>query len=104
MSKSKQPLPTMDDIVAYLNNNSGKVGKREIARAFNVRGDDRVKLKEMLKSHTDCTHFLGFFLIFITIVTFAPFKAHLLTFVNIFGGYILKAPVKQLETVDIITL
>ena len=49
MSKSKQPLPTMDDIVAYLNNNSGKVGKREIARAFNVRGDDRVKLKEMLK-------------------------------------------------------
>lgn len=39
----------MEDIVSFLNENPGKVGKREIARAFHVRGDDRAQLKEMLK-------------------------------------------------------
>ena len=48
MTKKKAPLPTMEDIVSFLNDNPGKVGKKEIARAFNIRGDDRVKLKEML--------------------------------------------------------
>ena len=38
----------MEDIVSFLNENPGKVGKKEIARAFNIRGDDRIKLKEML--------------------------------------------------------
>lgn len=50
MSKLPPPLPSMEDLVAFLNDNPGKVGKREIARAFHVRGDDRVKLKEMLKT------------------------------------------------------
>ena len=49
MSKSKAPLPGMDDIIAFLNDNPGKVGKREIARAFHIKGDDRAKLKDMLK-------------------------------------------------------
>ncbi len=49
MTAKKQPLPTMEDIVSFLNENPGKVGKREIARAFHVRGDDRAQLKEMLK-------------------------------------------------------
>lgn len=48
MTKKKAPLPTMEDIVSFLNENPGKVGKKEIARAFNIRGDDRIKLKEML--------------------------------------------------------
>ncbi|HAW34321.1 MAG TPA: ribonuclease R, partial [Alphaproteobacteria bacterium] len=48
MSKSKAPLPGMDDLIAFLNENAG-AGKREIARAFHVKGDDRAKLKEMLK-------------------------------------------------------
>lgn len=39
----------MEDIISFLNENPGKVGKREIARAFHVRGDDRAQLKEMLK-------------------------------------------------------
>lgn len=38
----------MDDIVSFLNDNAGRVGKKEIARAFHIRGDDRIKLKEML--------------------------------------------------------
>lgn len=49
MSKSKAPLPGMSEIIAFLNDNPGKVGKREIARAFHVKGDDRAKLKDMLK-------------------------------------------------------
>ncbi len=49
MSKSKAPLPAMSEIIAFLNDNPGKVGKREIARAFHIKGDDRAKLKEMLK-------------------------------------------------------
>lgn len=48
MSKTKAPLPGMDDLVAFLNENAG-VGKREIARAFHIKGDDRAKLKDMLK-------------------------------------------------------
>ncbi len=48
MTKRKAPLPTMDDIVSFLNDNAGRVGKKEIARAFHIRGDDRIKLKEML--------------------------------------------------------
>ena len=49
MSKSKAPLPGMSEIIAFLNDNPGKVGKREIARAFHIKGEDRAKLKEMLK-------------------------------------------------------
>ena len=37
-------------------------------------------------------------------VAYAPFKAHLLAFVNILRRNILKAPVKLFKTVDIITL
>ncbi|MBR4127475.1 MAG: ribonuclease R [Alphaproteobacteria bacterium] len=49
MTKAKAPFPSMDDLVAYLNDNPGKVGKRELARAFHIKGDDRLKLKDMLK-------------------------------------------------------
>ena len=58
----------------------------------------------MLKSYSDSAHFLRFILAFIAIVAYAPFKAHLLTFVNIVRRNILKAPVKLFETVYIITL
>ena len=49
MTKAKTPFPSMDDLVAYLNDNPRKVGKRELARAFHIKGDDRLKLKDMLK-------------------------------------------------------
>ncbi|MBR1777972.1 MAG: ribonuclease R [Alphaproteobacteria bacterium] len=49
MTKAKAPFPGMEEIVAYLNDNPGKVGKRELARAFHIKGDDRVQLKNMLK-------------------------------------------------------
>ncbi|AWM87296.1 ribonuclease R [Microvirga sp. 17 mud 1-3] len=49
-SKSSQaPLPTREDVVAFISKSQGKVGKREIARAFNVQGGDRIWLKQLLK-------------------------------------------------------
>jgi ribonuclease R len=41
-------LPTKDEIVRLLAESEGKVGKREIARAFNVKGDDRIELKRLI--------------------------------------------------------
>ncbi len=51
MAKKKQPaaLPSRQDILNYIAENPGKVGKREIARAFNVGAEHRVALKGLLR-------------------------------------------------------
>ena len=49
MVKKQAPIPSMDELMAYLSQQSGKVGKREVARAFGLKGDDKVVLKQMLK-------------------------------------------------------
>ena len=52
MAKSRRrgaPFPTKDQIVAFIRDNPSRVGKREIARAFNVTGADRIPLKALLK-------------------------------------------------------
>jgi ribonuclease R len=41
--------PTRDDILKYIAENPDRSGKREIARAFSLRGDDRVWLKHLLQ-------------------------------------------------------
>jgi ribonuclease R len=44
-------LPTRDDILKFVETSSGKVGKvgkREIARAFGIKGSDRIGLKALL--------------------------------------------------------
>ena len=43
------PLPTKEQIVEFVRSSAGKVGKREIARAFHVTGSHRLILKRMLK-------------------------------------------------------
>ncbi|MEZ5666245.1 MAG: ribonuclease R [Alphaproteobacteria bacterium] len=43
-------LPTRDEVVAFIRATPGKVGKREIARAFKVAGADRPALKELLRT------------------------------------------------------
>ncbi|MFN3743514.1 MAG: ribonuclease R [Hyphomicrobiaceae bacterium] len=43
-------LPTREQLLDYLSTTTEKVGKREIARAFNIRGGDRIALKELLAS------------------------------------------------------
>ncbi|RFB80668.1 ribonuclease R [Methylovirgula sp. 4M-Z18] len=59
MDKTKTNLPTRDQILAFIARTSDeaakaghaptKIGKREIARAFDIKGSDRIWLKAMLK-------------------------------------------------------
>lgn len=49
MPKKQMPVPSMDELMTYLSQQSGKVGKREVARAFGLKGEDKVVLKKMLK-------------------------------------------------------
>ncbi len=46
-------LPSKEDVLRFVANAPGKVGKREIARAFNVQGGDRIGLKQLLKEMGD---------------------------------------------------
>ncbi len=51
-AKSKQErggLPSKDQLLDYIRSADGKVGKREIARAFRVQGSDRIYLKRALR-------------------------------------------------------
>ena len=43
------PRPTKQDILEFVNESAAPVGKREIARAFHIRGTDRTWLKSVLK-------------------------------------------------------
>ena len=47
--KPDRPLPTRDEILAFIADHPGKAGKREIARAFGIKGADRIALKAALK-------------------------------------------------------
>jgi ribonuclease R len=47
--KSRPPLPTKQQILDFVRGSPAPVGKREIARAFQVGGADRIPLKAMLK-------------------------------------------------------
>lgn len=42
-------LPSRDDILKFVAEHSGKVGKREISRAFRLNGSDRIALKRLLR-------------------------------------------------------
>ncbi|WP_293332128.1 ribonuclease R [Parvibaculum sp.] len=46
-------VPSREEILAFLADNPGKTSKREIGRAFNVKGDDRIPLKQLLKAMTE---------------------------------------------------
>ncbi len=48
-SGSATSLPSKDAILEFIRASPAKIGKREIARAFNVKGDDRIILKRMLR-------------------------------------------------------
>ena len=41
-------LPSKEAILAYIEGSTGKIGKREIARAFGIKGSDRIALKSLL--------------------------------------------------------
>ncbi|MFP3920564.1 MAG: ribonuclease R [Dichotomicrobium sp.] len=46
-------LPSKQDIVTFIEESPGEVGKREIARAFHIKGSDRVALKQLLREMAD---------------------------------------------------
>jgi ribonuclease R len=48
-SKSAAKLPSKQDIIDFLETSPAKTGKREIARAFGVKGADRITLKNLLR-------------------------------------------------------
>ena len=48
--KTRSRFPTRDEIIEYIESASGKVTKRDIANAFHIKGEDRVRLKKILHS------------------------------------------------------
>ncbi|MGB1006388.1 MAG: hypothetical protein ACPGVX_04390, partial [Thalassobaculaceae bacterium] len=44
-----RPLPTAAEILAFVRDSQTPVGRREIARAFDIRGDGRMALKQLLR-------------------------------------------------------
>ena len=49
MAKERPPLPSRDKILAFIQDSEKPVGRREIARAFNIKGADRAWLRHELK-------------------------------------------------------
>jgi ribonuclease R len=49
----KPSLPSKDDLLAFIGKQPGKVGTREIARAFGLKNADRAALKHMLRELAD---------------------------------------------------
>ena len=52
-------LPSKDDILQYVQAAQGKVGNREIARAFHLKGGDRIEMKRVLREMTADGQLLG---------------------------------------------
>jgi ribonuclease R len=46
-------LPDKSEILAFVQDSPERVGKREIARAFNIKGSQRIELKRLLKEMAD---------------------------------------------------
>lgn len=52
-SGRKAPFPTRDEILRYVQDNPDRASKREIARAFGIKGDARKELKALLRTLFD---------------------------------------------------
>lgn len=53
-AKNSAPgLPSKRDVLEFLQTTTERVGKRELARAFQIRGEDRVGFKELLREMAD---------------------------------------------------
>src|SRR6185312_939130 len=50
---TKPSFPYKDDLLAFIGQAPGKVGTREIARAFGLKNADRAALKRMLRELSD---------------------------------------------------
>jgi ribonuclease R len=52
-NQAEPDLPSKEAILEFIKESPGQVGKREIARAFNVSGGDRIGLKRVLRELAD---------------------------------------------------
>ena len=52
-ARTKPALPSKDDLVAFIGERPGRVGTREIARAFGLKNADRAMLKRILRELSD---------------------------------------------------
>ncbi|MEL6423682.1 MAG: RNB domain-containing ribonuclease, partial [Pseudomonadota bacterium] len=52
-SDAAPPLPDRDAILEFIRTSETKVGKREIARAFGIRGADKIALKALIRELAD---------------------------------------------------
>jgi len=52
-SKKRRSLPSKEELLAFVSTQEGKVGTREIARAFGLKNSDRASLKHMLRDLAD---------------------------------------------------
>ena len=50
---AKGEVPTRDELLAFIRESATPVGKREIARALGLKGDQRIALKELLRDLRD---------------------------------------------------
>lgn len=50
---AKGRVPTRDELLAFIKESATPVGKREIARAFHIKGDQRIELKQLLRDLRD---------------------------------------------------
>ncbi|WP_417454130.1 ribonuclease R [Kiloniella sp.] len=55
--RKSPPFPTKEAVLDFIEQSPTSVGKREIARAFNLRGNDKIPLKQLLKELKDEGHF-----------------------------------------------
>ena len=51
--KFKPGLPSAEDIAQFVASSPGVVGKRDIGRAFGIKGNDKIALKKLLKDMAD---------------------------------------------------
>jgi len=51
--RTRHPFPSKDELVAFIGSRPGKIGTREIARAFGMRNADRATLKQVLRELAD---------------------------------------------------
>lgn len=52
MAHSKAPFPDEAQILEFIRENPGRASKREITRAFQIKGEDKIKLKKLLRKMT----------------------------------------------------
>lgn len=52
MAKVKAPFPNAQQIMEFISENPSRSSKREITRAFQIKGEDKIKLKKLLRKMT----------------------------------------------------